>query len=132
MRSSVQSSASKNAFVGKRADFVDFSADEAACAIGARRQRIEKRDEHIAKSTIPVRRPGESAKKTYIPDVLVRLPAPSLREARADDKPPKLEPVLEERIYEHILKVIRMQARQMAQSPKTYEGMNEEDRLWGA
>jgi len=39
-----------------------------------------------------------------------------------------LEPVLEERVFEHILGVIRMQARQMEQSPRTYAGMGEEDR----
>jgi hypothetical protein len=43
--------------------------------------------------------------------VLVRGPAPSLPQTRADDTPPQLEPVLGERLFEHILGVIRMQAR---------------------
>lgn len=51
--------------------------------ITARRQMIERRDAEIAKSSIPVRRPGESEKKTYIPDVLVRRPTPSLPRTRA-------------------------------------------------
>lgn len=102
--------------------------EQALRAIEARRQRIEQRDAHLAKSSIPERRPGESAAKTYIPDVLVRRPAPLLPEARADDMPPRLEPVLDERVFEHILGVIRMQARQMEQSPGTYEQMGEEDR----
>jgi len=83
---------------------------------------------HLAESKIPVRRPGESGKKTYIPDVLVRRPAPSLPTTRADDKPPALEPALDERVFEHILAVIRMQSRQMEQSPGTYATLGEEDR----
>lgn len=43
-------------------------------------------------------------------------------------KPPTLEPVLDERVFEHILAVIRMQARHMEQSPGTYQRMGEEDR----
>jgi hypothetical protein len=60
--------------------------------------------------------------------VLVRRPTPSLPEPRADDKPPQLEPVLDERVFEHILSVIRMQGQQMELSPGTYAGMGEEDR----
>ena len=100
---------------------------EARRAIEGRRRRIEERDAHLAQSKIPVRRPGEVG-KTYIPDVLVRRPVPSLPKTRADDEAPKLEPVLEERVFEHILGVIRMQARQMEQSPATYTGMGEEAR----
>jgi hypothetical protein len=100
---------------------------EARNMIDARRQRVEQRDAQLAKSSIPMRRPGEKA-KTYIPDVLLRRPAPSLPATRADDKPPKLEPTLPERVFEHILGVVRMQARQMEQSPGTYAGMGEEDR----
>jgi hypothetical protein len=96
-------------------------------AIDARRQRVEQRNAQLAKSSIPMRRPGDKA-KTYIPDVLVRRPAPSLPETRADDKPPELEPVLDEPVFEHILGIIRMQARQTEQSPGTYAGMGEEDR----
>jgi hypothetical protein len=128
-----------NGFVGSvsqwltyaHADIGSFNGNleqQARQAIERRRQRIRQRDAHLAQSTIPVRRPGESGKKTYIPDVLVRRPAPSLPETRADDKPPQLEPVLDERVFEHILSVIRMQAQQMEQSPGTYVGMGEEDR----
>jgi hypothetical protein len=100
---------------------------EAKQAIEARRQRVEQRDAHLAESSIPIRRPGEKG-KTYIPDVLVRRPVPSLPKTRADDKAPALEPVLEERVFEHILGVIRMQGKQMEQSPGTYREMGEEDR----
>ena len=100
---------------------------ESRRAIDARRQRVEQRKAQLAKSSIPMRRPADKA-KTYIPDVLVRRPAPSLPETRADDKPPELEPVLDERVFKHILGVIRMQARQMEQSPGTYAGMGEEHR----
>ena len=97
-------------------------------AIERRRERIDRRDAHVAQSSIPVRRPGESGGKTYLPDVLVRRPAPSLPQTRADQTAPQLEPVLEARIFEHILGVIRMHARQMEQSPGTYASMGEEDR----
>ncbi len=100
---------------------------EAKRAIESRRRRVEERDAHLAQSRIPIRRLGEKG-KTYIPDVIVRRPAPSLPTTRADDKAPKLEPVLEERVFEHILGVIRMQVRQMEQSPATYAAMGEEDR----
>jgi hypothetical protein len=128
-----------NAFIGTASQWLGFAhgdidlfnrtlEQQALQAIEGRRQRIEQRDAQLAQSTIPERRPGESGKKTYIPDVLVRRPTPSLPETRADDKPPQLEPVLDERVFEHILGVIRMQARQMEQSPGTYREMGEEDR----
>lgn len=114
-----------------RADIDSFNKSleqQAGQAIAGRRQRIEQRDANLAQSKIPVRRPGESGKKTYIPDVLVRRPAPSLPATRADDEAPALEPALEDQVFEHILGVIRMQSRQMEQSPGTYAGMGEEDR----
>jgi hypothetical protein len=128
-----------NSFIGTvshwlgfaRGDIESFNRtlEQQACqAIEGRRQRIEQRDAHLAQSSIPERRPGEGGKKTYIPDVLVRRPAPSLPETHADDKPPTLEPVLDERVFEHILSVVRMQAKQMEQSPGTYRQMGEEDR----
>jgi hypothetical protein len=112
-------------------DIDSFNANleqQARQAIERRHQRLEQRDAHLAQSKIPVRRPSESGKKTYIPDALVRRPAPSLPETRADDKPPQLEPVLDHRVFEHILGVIRMQGQQMEHSPGTYAGMGEEDR----
>lgn len=112
---------------GQIDSFNNSIEQQAGQAIEARRQRIEQRDAHLAESSIPVRS-GEEEDKTYIPDVLIRRPAPSMPETRADDKPPELEPILEERVFEHILGVIRMQTRQMEQSPKTYSGMGEEDR----
>jgi hypothetical protein len=112
---------------GQIGSFNRTLAQEARQTIEARRQRVEQRDAELAKSSIPRRRPSDKA-KTYIPDVIVRRPAPSLPDSRADDKPPTLEPVLDERVFEHILGVIRMQARQMEQSPGTYAQMGEEDR----
>lgn len=114
-----------------RADIDSFNTgleQQARQAIAGRRERIEQRDAHLAQSKIPVRRPGESGKKTYIPDALVRRPVPSLPTTRADDKAPTLEPALDERVFEHILSVIRMQSKQMEQSPGTYAGLGEEDR----
>jgi hypothetical protein len=107
--------------------FNDALEQEARRAVEARRHRITERDAHLAESSIPVGRPG-TGRKTYIPDVLVRRPAPSLPESRADDKAPELEPILEEKIFEDILEKIRMHGRQMEQSPGTYASMGEEDR----
>lgn len=99
---------------------------QAIRAIEACRIRIEKRDAGLAKSSIPVRRSGGA--KTYIPDALVRRPAPSLPATRADDTPPRLEPVLREDIFEHILEVIRRQMAQIEKSPGAFALMGEEDR----
>jgi hypothetical protein len=112
-----------------RAEIESFNGSltqKAVQAIEAYRQRIEARDAHLATSKIPVRR--SVGAKTYIPDVLVRRPAPSLPRAKGDDKPPRLEPALGEKIFEHILSVIRMQAAQMEQAPGSYASMGEEDR----
>ena len=87
---------------------------------------MEQRDAHLATSSIPERRPG-SGGKTYIAEVIVRRPAPKLP-AKADGGGVQLEPVLEDRIFEHILSVVRMQALQMEQAPKTYAQMDEEAR----
>jgi hypothetical protein len=61
-------------------------------------------------------------------DLLVRRPVSWLPKTQADSKPPRLESALDGQVFEHILGVIRMQARQMEQSPATYAGMGEEDR----
>jgi hypothetical protein len=114
-----------------RTEIASFNAGLAQRAlqeISGRHQRSQQRDLHLAQSTIPVRRPGESGKKTYIPDVLVRRPALSLPTTRADDKPPTLEPALDARVFDHILSVMRMHGRQMEQSPGTYVDLGEEDR----
>lgn len=126
-----------NSFVGNvsqylisaRQDIEAFNSgleQQATRAIEARRQRIEQRDAHLATSSIPERRPNGA--KTYIPDVIVRRPAPSLPHTRAQHKLPRLEPALEEKVFEHILEVVRMQAAQMEQTPSTFASMDEEDR----
>jgi hypothetical protein len=101
---------------------------EAKQVIQTRRRFVEQRDAQLAKSTIPVRRPGESGTKTYLADVLVRRPAPLLPRTRADDKPPKLEPALPDEAFDHILGVIRKQCLHIEQNPRTYVPMGEEDR----
>jgi hypothetical protein len=73
-----------------------------------------------------VKRPG-GAGKTYIADALVRRPAPKLP-AKPGEAAVKLEPVIGDEIFDHILYVVRMQALQMEQSPKTYATMDEEAR----
>lgn len=108
-------------------EFNDGLERQARQVIERRRELVERRDAELTKSSIPVRRPGAEG-KTYIADVLVRRPAPLLPQTRADDKPPKLEPVLDERVFEHVLEVIRKQCLHIEQNPRTYVPMGEEDR----
>ena len=102
--------------------------EQARQVIGARAARIEARDASLATSSIPVRSAGEAGKKTFISDVLVRRPAPPQPQTRADDLPPKLEPALEERRFEHILGIIRKQCLHIENHARTYTRMNEEER----
>ena len=114
-----------------RGEIDSFNAQlkqQALGTIGMRRERISHRDDALAQSAIPVRRAGESDAKTYIADVLVRRPAPSLPQTRADEKPPKLEPTLDDKVFDHILGVIRQQTLLFEQHPSTYAAMGEEDR----
>lgn len=100
---------------------------QARLAIEARRQRLAQRDTGLAQSSIPVRRPGDNA-KTYIADVLVRRPSPSLPQTRGDERRPQLEPELEERVFEHVLEVMRKVGLSIEQNPATYGSMGEEAR----
>jgi hypothetical protein len=94
-------------------------------AIRGRREQVERHQQHIAATGLPVGRPGQR-QKTYIADALVRLPAPDL--PRRDEEPVQLEPVLADRVFEHILGVIRSTGAMMEASPRTYARMGEEDR----
>lgn len=114
-----------------RGEIETFNAQlkhQAMSAIAGRRQRISQRDAALAESTIPVRRIGDDGKKTYIADALVRRPAPSLPRNRSDDKPPALEPTLDDKVFEHVLSVIRQQSLMIEQHANTYVAMGEEDR----
>ena len=101
-------------------------AQRARSAIQARRNRVREAYERAQETGIPMRRPDE-APKTYIADVLVRLPSPSIPPANVS-RAIALEPVLSDEVFEHILGVIRGAAEGMERSPKTYAGMGEEDR----
>jgi hypothetical protein len=94
-------------------------------AIRARREQVELHHKHIAESGLPVG-PPDQRDKTYIAEALVRLPAPEL--PHRDEEPVQLEPVLAEKVFEHILSVIRATGEMMATSPATYADMGEEDR----
>jgi hypothetical protein len=114
-----------------RGEIETFNAQlkhQAMSAIAGRRQRISQRDAALAESTIPVRRIGDDGKKTYIADALVRRPAPSLPRNRSDDNPPALEPTLDDKVFEHVLSVIRQQSLMIEQHANTYVAMGEEDR----
>ncbi len=101
-------------------------AQRARSAIQARRNRVREAYERAQETGIPMRRADESP-KTYIADVLVRRPSPSIPPANAS-RAIALEPVLSDEVFEHILGVIRGAAEGMERSPKTYAGMGEEDR----
>jgi hypothetical protein len=112
-----------------RADIEQFNAGldaKARAAIADRRRRVEGHHQHLASTGLPVGRPDDRS-KTYIAQDIVRRPAPVLPRM-PDSKPMVLEPVLGDEVFEHILSVLRLAAAQMERSPKTYEGMGEEDR----
>ena len=112
-----------------RSDIEHFNSgllNQAQMAIRARRERIETHREHVAATGLPVGPPRDRA-KTYIPDVIVRRPAPVLPATRPE-QPMELEPVLADEVYEHILSVVRQHALSMEQNPGTYAGMGEEAR----
>jgi hypothetical protein len=98
---------------------------KARAAIQSRRERIKRHHEHLATTGLPMRSPGSSS-KTYIPDVIVRRPAPSLP-TNTGSTPIALEPVLGDEVFAHILGVIRSVGLDMERSPKTYAAMGEED-----
>jgi hypothetical protein len=109
------------------AGFNDGLAQRARTAIQARRERVRQTYEKLQETGIPMRRPDESS-KTYIADVVVRRPSPSIPPASSRTQSIALEPVLSDAVFEHILGVIRGAAEAMERSPKTYAGMGEEDR----
>jgi hypothetical protein len=97
---------------------------QARTAIADRRQRIERHREHLRATGLPVGPPATRA-KTYIAEALVRRPAPLLP-STPSAQPIRLEPVLADEVFEHILEVLRLQAVGIERSPKTYAGMGEE------
>lgn len=97
----------------------------ARSAIHARKTRVLEEYERLQSTGIPMRRPDKSP-KTYIADVLVRRPAPSIPPVSASMHIP-LEPVLSDEVFEHILDVIRGAAEAMERGPRTYAAMGEED-----
>ena len=76
-------------------------AQPARSVIHARRNRVREAYERAQKTGIPMRRPDESP-KTYIADVLVRRPSPSIPPANVS-RAIALEPVLSDEVFEHIL-----------------------------
>lgn len=125
-----------NSLIGKVENWLTYARNDieefnktlettARGAIAARRARIEARDSHLAASAIPVRR--KASEKTYIPDSIIRRPAP-LSRVRKDVPQITMEPILPEQVFEHILSVIRMQAAEMERAPKTYASLDEEAR----
>lgn len=99
----------------------------ALSAISARRQRLRTNYEQLQATGLPMRRPGHEVAKTYIADAIIRRPAPVLP-AMPPSIPVALEPVLADKVFEHILGIIRSAGRDMERSPKAYARMGEEDR----
>lgn len=89
-----------------------------------KKEQIEKHEAHMAETGLPVGPPSQR-KKTYITDALVRLPSPRLPQKKND--PVKLEPVLGDEVFEHILGVVRAKGEMMEASPQTYTELGEED-----
>jgi hypothetical protein len=73
----------------------------ARTTIQARRKRVGEEYERLQQSGIPMRKPDD-APKTYIADVLVRRPSPSIPPASASGSI-ALEPVISDAQFEHIL-----------------------------
>jgi hypothetical protein len=110
-----------------RSDIEQFNGsleNQARATIANRRQRIERHREHLEATGLPVGPPAKRA-KTYIAEALVRRPASVLPRTPAE-QPIRLEPVLADAVFEHILEVVRLQASGIERSPKTYAGMDEE------
>jgi hypothetical protein len=130
VKSAAQETINKiNTYLGwARNDAMQFNAgltQRARGAIQARRQRVREAYARAQETGIPMRRSDESP-KTYIADVLVRRPSPSI--PRNVSTAIALEPVISDEEFEHILGVIRATGEAMERSVKTYAGMGEEDR----
>jgi len=93
-------------------------------AIQARRERVRQTYDRLQETGIPMRKRDETP-RTYIADVLVRRPSPTI--PASSTTAIGLEPVISDADFEHILEVIRGTAEAMERSPKTYTGMGEED-----
>lgn len=101
---------------------------DAVGAIEARSARVAERNKQLLQTGIPIRKHGQSSKKTYVADALVLRPAPSVPTNRADERAPRLEPVLSDQRFEHILEVVRKQCLHIERHPQTYVQMGEEER----
>jgi hypothetical protein len=113
-------------FAKSDADAFNASLPQRArSSIQSRRQRVLQNYARLQDTGIPMRRPDDTP-KTYIADVLVRRPSPTIPTSASTSI--ALEPVLSDAVFEHILDVIRGAAEGMERSPKTYVGMGEEDR----
>jgi hypothetical protein len=111
-----------------QADIAQYNANvtnTARTAVEARRERIKRQRERLAASGLPLGDRGKSP-KTYIPDAIVRRPGPVLTSS-TQANPIALEPVLGDKIFEHILSVIRSVGGDMERSTNTYSGLSEED-----
>jgi hypothetical protein len=128
--------ASTERLIGEIAEYLAWSAADisqynddierrARAAADNRRERIRRHREHLLSTGLPTG-PPKGAGATYIPDVLVRRPAPALPTA-AGPAPVELEPVLAQEIFEHILGAIRSIGADIERSPGTYAAMAEED-----
>jgi hypothetical protein len=105
--------------------FNDSLGARTPTAIRRRRDRVRQNYERLAETGIPMRRPDQ-APQTYIADVIVRRPSPTIPQSASRVIP--LEPALSDATFEHVLEMIRGVAEGMERSPKTYAGMDEEDR----
>jgi hypothetical protein len=86
---------------------------------------VRQNYERLAETGIPMRRPDQ-APQTYIADVIVRRPSPTIPQSASRVIP--LEPTLADATFEHIVEVVRGVSEAMERSPDTYTDLDEEDR----
>jgi len=97
----------------------------ALSSIRFRRERIEKHKAQLAETSIPIGPPGERKKKDIV-EAVIRKPSPA--QQLAPSEPIKLEPSIQDSVFEHILTVIRDTGVGMEKTPATYLPMAEEER----
>lgn len=105
--------------------FAEGLEQEARTAIAARKERILRHREVLAKSSIPIR-DNREAGKTYVVDAIERRPPPAAK-AMSLNGPLPLEPIISDELYEDIVATLSGTGRNLERSAGTYADMGEED-----
>jgi hypothetical protein len=97
---------------------------QAERTVAARRQRILDNQGRVANLGIPLKRKND-APKTYVTPEIRKKVVPIL--PLASSAPFEPEPVLDMKMYEHILTVLQNMTHVMERSPSAFRNMKEED-----